>query len=239
MSKDGRIWLSHTSIELLERCPKCFWLSTVKKIRQPEGIQSRLAGRFDRVIKNYFNTFRDKEELPPLVSKELSGKLQNPFQETYFYQHNDKYGFYGKLDECLIESNGLYTPVDFKTASSDPTNKEILSAYQHQMDEYVFLLQQNRLKTSGYGYLIFFFPDMCESVHDGFPMVIKIHKVTARSEDVKGRIDRAIQVLEHDIPESSSDCPFCNWMQEANSYYDLSKSKITSLEMAEEYEQKR
>jgi len=107
------------------------------------------------------------------------------------------------------------------------------------MDEYVFLLQQNRLNTSGYGYLIFFFPDMCETVHDGFPMVIKIHKVIAKPEEVVGRINKAIEVLEHDIPESNPECPFCNWMQVANGFYELDKGKITSLEMAEEYEQER
>ncbi|MFA6982083.1 MAG: PD-(D/E)XK nuclease family protein [Patescibacteria group bacterium] len=221
MSKDGRVWLSHTSIDLLERCPKCFWLSINKKIRQPEGIQSRLAGRFDRVIKNYFDKYRAKDELPPLISTELSGVLQNPFQETYFYQHNAKYGFYGKLDECLVEKGGLYVPIDFKTASSDPREKEILGAYQHQMDEYVFLLQKNRLKTTGYGYLIFFYPDMSEVIHNGFPMVVKIQKVEAKPEEVESRINNAISILENDIPESNSECPFCNWMQEASTFYKI------------------
>lgn len=221
MSKDGRIWLSHTNIELLERCPRCFWLAINKKIRQPEGIQSRLAGRFDKVLKHYFNQYRNQDALPPLISSELSGKLQNPFQETYFYQHNNKYGFYGKLDECLVEKGDLYTPIDFKTTSSDPREKDILGAYQHQIDEYVFLLQKNKLNTSGYGYLIFFYPDMSDAVHEGFPMVVKIHKVEAKPEEVEDRINRAISFIEGNIPESSPDCPFCSWMNTAKSYYDL------------------
>lgn len=52
MSKDGRIWLSHTGLETLERCPRCFWLQYKKGIRQPEGIVSRLANRFDTVLKD-------------------------------------------------------------------------------------------------------------------------------------------------------------------------------------------
>ena len=70
MSKDGRIWLSHTNIELLERCPRCFWLAINKKIKQPEGIQSRLASRFDKVLKHYFNQYRNQDALPPLISSE-------------------------------------------------------------------------------------------------------------------------------------------------------------------------
>ncbi|PIR80430.1 MAG: hypothetical protein COU25_00270, partial [Candidatus Levybacteria bacterium CG10_big_fil_rev_8_21_14_0_10_35_13] len=84
MSKDGRTWLSHTSLEVLERCPRCFWLQIKKGIRQPEGIVSRLANRFDAVLKNYFDKYRTQNTLPPMVEGKLPGKLQNPFVEKYF-----------------------------------------------------------------------------------------------------------------------------------------------------------
>ena len=81
MSKDGRIWLSHTGLENLERCPRCFWLQYKKGIHHPEGIVSRLANRFDVVLKNYFDIYRKIGEIPPLVQNKLEGKLQNPFEE--------------------------------------------------------------------------------------------------------------------------------------------------------------
>ena len=96
MSEDGRIWLSHTGIEGLERCPRCFWLQYIKGIRQPEGIVSRLANRFDGVLKNYFDSFWGTGELPPMVEGKLPGQLQNPFQEKYFVRINDKFGFFGQ-----------------------------------------------------------------------------------------------------------------------------------------------
>ena len=129
MSKDGRVWLSHSGLETLKRCPRCFWLQYNKGIRQPEGIVSRLANRFDKILKSYFDIYRPDGGLPPLVNDSLEGSLQNPFIETYWVRINAKFGFYGKLDECIVNSRGELIPVDFKTSSSDPRENEILDAY--------------------------------------------------------------------------------------------------------------
>jgi len=216
MSKDGRTWLSHTGLENLERCPRCFWLQYKKKIYQPEGIVSRLANRFDAVLKNYFNIYRPLGELPPMVEGKLEGKLQNPFQEKYFARINEKYGFFGKLDEVLVNKKGESIPVDFKTASSDPREKEILPAYQNQIDDYVFLLKENGKKVAGYGYLIFVFPDHGKDLHTGFPMVIHIKKVKGNPLETSERISKAISTLEGGIPLPSSNCPFCAWREALN-----------------------
>jgi len=212
MSKDGRTWLSHTSLEVLERCPRCFWLQVNKGIRQPEGIVSRLANRFDGVIKNYFDKYRTHNILPPMVKGKLSGKLQNPFQEKYFVRINENYGFYGKLDECLTDDKGRLTPVDFKTSSSDPREKEILSAYQSQIDDYVFLISENGKEVTNDGFLIFFFPDLSEELHDGFPMIIHIQKLKGDPEKTAKRIENAINVLGKTIPKAKEDCVFCKYI---------------------------
>src|SRR3989344_2148385 len=209
MSKDGRIWLSHTGIEGLERSPRCFWLSSRRGIRQPEGIVSRLANRFDTVLKNYFNMHRP--HLPPMVEGKLKGKLQDPFVETYFTVIDQKYGFYGKLDECLVIEGDKLVPVDFKTASSDPRDKEILNAYQSQIDSYIFLLEQNKKKTTGYGYLIFVFPDHGQKLHEGFPMVIHLVKVKGQPKLALAKIKKAIAVLGGEMPKPSDECNFCAW----------------------------
>ncbi len=212
MSKDGRIWLSHTSLEVLERCPRCFWLQVKKGIRQPEGIVSRLANRFDGVIKNYFDKYRVKGELPPMVTDKLEGKLQNPFVEKYFVRINQEFGFYGKLDECLVDNEGRLTPVDFKTSSSDPRDKEILSAYQSQIDDYVFLQEQNNKHTTRSGYLIYFYPDLGEELHNGFPMIVHVQKLTGDPNKTKVRIENAINLLSKDIPNPNPECVFCKYI---------------------------
>lgn len=213
MSKDGRIWLSHTGLENLERCPRCFWLQYNKGLRQPEGIVSRLANRFDVVLKNYFDSFRNTQELPPMVTGKLEGKLQNPFQEKYFVRINDDYGFLGKLDECLVNENGEYIPVDFKTSSSDPREKETLSAYQSQIDSYIYIMRENGLKVAGFGYLVYVYPDQSYKLHDGFPMIIHVIKITGDPQNTVKRISNAINVLEGQMPAPKPECPFCGWYE--------------------------
>ncbi len=213
MSKDGRVWLSHTGLEILERCPRCFWLYYKKGIRQPEGIVSRLANRFDVVLKNYFNTFRQSNELPPMVIGKLEGKLQNPFQEKYFVRINDEYGFFGKLDECLVNDFEEHIPVDFKTSSSDPREKETLSAYQSQIDSYIYIIKESELKVAGFGYLVYVYPDHGTELHNGFPMVIHVAKLAGNPQNTVGKINNAIKVLEEKIPQPHTECPFCNWYE--------------------------
>lgn len=216
MSKDGRVWLSHTGLETMTRCPRCFWLQYNKGIRQPEGISSRLPNRFDTILKNYFNCYRDTGELPGLVSDKLEGQLQNPFKETYFYQINERYGLVGKLDECLVSENGELIPVDFKTASSDPREKEILDAYLSQIDDYLYLLEKNRFSTLGYGYLVFFFPELSDKLHEKFPIAVEVKKVVGHPENTQNRINQAIAILDSPLPDLNPECNFCNWFTQVS-----------------------
>ncbi len=214
--KDGRIWLSHTGIESLERCPRCFWLLYKKGIRQPEGIVSRLANRFDHVLKNYFNAFRGTNELPPMIEGKIKGVLQNPFQEIYFVRIDQKYGFKGLLDECIVDDNGYHMPLDFKTSSSDPRERETLSAYQSQIDAYLFILKQNSKKVANHGYLMYVYPDEGKALHNGFPMVIHLKKLEGDPTRTAEKISKAINILEGEIPSPSPTCPFCQYIEARN-----------------------
>ncbi len=207
-----KTWLSATAIETSRRCPRCFWLQVNCKIYQPEGIVSRLANRFDGVIKRYFDLYRGTDALPPMVAGQLDGRLESPFQETYFTNITERYGFMGKLDECIIRADGRYTPVDHKTASSDPTKRELIPAYQFQLDSYAFLLEQNRKPTTGIGHLIYFYPAEGEKLHDGFPMQITVKTLSTDPSRVKPRVLEAIAVLEGSLPIPSPECPFCAYV---------------------------
>jgi len=211
-----KTWLSPTGVNGMERCPRCFWLKYNRKIYQPEGIVSRLANRYDNVIKKYFDIYRPLGKLPPIIEGKILGTLENPFTETYFYHHDDKYGFYGKLDECIITPSNLYSPVDHKTSSSDPREKDTLPAYQNQLDSYAWLLEENRKKTSGEGYLIFFYPENKDDLHNGFSMIIHIVTLKTNPESAKKNFLKAIKVLEKPIPKPSSDCSFCEWRDKIN-----------------------
>ena len=44
----------------------------------------------------------------------------------------------------LVREDGTFTPIDHKTASSDPREKDIFEAYQHQLNFYALLLEKNQ-----------------------------------------------------------------------------------------------
>ncbi len=209
-------WLSHTGIEGLGRCPRCFWLQYVKGLYQPEGIVSRLANRFDTVLKNYFSTYRGTEDLPPMVEGKIEGKLESPFQEVYWVRIDGKYGFKGKLDECIIDLSGKHLPLDFKTSSSDPRNREVFDSYQSQIDAYLFLLKQSGKKVGDFGYLMYIYPDHGPELHNKFPMVIHITKLKGDPSRTAQKIEKAIRVLEGEIPKASPTCPFCKYQDARN-----------------------
>ena len=208
-----KIWLSATGLETMRRCPRCFWLQYNMKIYQPEGIVSRLANRFDGVIKRYFDLYRGTDDLPPLVAGQMEGRLESPFQEIYFANVNSKYGFKGKLDECLVRPDGKYTPVDHKTSSSDPNGRELLPAYQFQLDAYTFLLEQNRKPVSGLGHLVYFYPIEGERLHQGFPMQITVKTLKTDTSRVRPRIAQAVELLDGPLPVPATECPFCQYIE--------------------------
>lgn len=220
---EKRIWLSATAIESMNRCPRCFWIERQAGIRQPEGIVSRLANRFDIVIKKYFDLYRAGGDLPPLIQGQVEGRLQYPFQEKYWYRVPDaigggKYGFYGKLDECLVRADGKYTPVDHKTASSDPNTKELIPAYQFQLNAYAFLLEQNGHPTTGIGHLVYFFPAHGEKLHAGFPMQITVKTLKTDPSAVLPRLKAAIELLEGPLPEKNPACNFCEYVEKVKKF---------------------
>ncbi|MFA6553824.1 MAG: PD-(D/E)XK nuclease family protein [Patescibacteria group bacterium] len=211
-------WMSPTAIENSKRCPRCFWLQYNKGLRQPEGIVSRLANRFDGVIKQYFDLYRVTGEIPPMISGQVNGKLQYPFQEAYFYHYNENYGLMGKLDECIITPQGTYTPVDHKTSSSDPNQRDMIPAYQVQLDTYALLLEKNHRKSSGIGHLIYFYPAEGKALHQGFPMEITVKTLKTNPQNALTEFLKAIKILEGKMPASSSGCPFCSWHREMKKY---------------------
>ncbi|MDO8643770.1 MAG: PD-(D/E)XK nuclease family protein [bacterium] len=212
MPSEKQITLSHTGLSIMEQCPRCFWLQYHEKLRQPEGFVSRLASRFDILLKRYFNLFRQNGTLPPFM-RGFEGKLENPFQETYYFELNSRYRFKGKLDDCLIRPDGTHAPIDHKTSSSDPRGKEAHPSYQKQLNAYSWLLEENRKKTAGIGYLIYYYPEETDRFHEGVPMVTEIKTLLTDPEAARRRFLNGVKILEASLPLSGPECPFCQWRE--------------------------
>ena len=120
--------ISPSSLNLLEECPKCFWMYVVKKHGRPNGAFPSLPSGVDRLLKNRFDKFREIDELPPEI------------------RHH-------KIDALLFKIIVL----DYKTRGF-PLKEDTAHHYQDQLNIYNFLLRKNGYHTEDYAYLLFFIP---------------------------------------------------------------------------------
>jgi CRISPR/Cas system-associated exonuclease Cas4 (RecB family) len=205
-----RIKLSPSTLNLFLGCPRCFWLHINYNLKQPRGPMPSIAIGLDSVIKKYFNLYRPKGIMPPILQEEIKGKLISHLPSAFFYNHSDGTLLWGKLDECVILEDKFYAPLDFKTRSSAPG--EIHPVFQFQMDVYTLLLKKNSLPINNDAFLIYFYPQE-GNLHEGFPFKAEVHRLRTDPERAFEVFQKAIKVLKNDIPPSSSECEYCAWFE--------------------------
>ena len=216
------ISLSNSSLGLYVECPRCFWLRFNKKINRPAGIFPTLPSGMDLIIKEYFNRYRDKGILPPLVQGKLPGKLANVSLNLKYTDEELGIRITGKLDECLELEDGRLVPLDHKTKGSLPTGVEYSqNYYQRQMDTYSLLLEKCGHQTKREAYLIYYSPSAGE-LHEGIPFKIAVHRVETNPQNVRETFRDAKECLVGEIPASGPECGFCNWKRSINGLEDFS-----------------
>ena len=156
--------LSPSNLNLMEDCPRCFWLHMVKDIKRPSGFMPGIVNRMDSIIKKYFNKYREQGILPPIIEGKINGKLAVDMPKTLKHQENSEIIVQGRPDEYLELEEGYIVALDHKTKSKEP--EDVHSAYQLQLDVYSYLLKMNKYKTTNRAYLAFYYPDDCD-LHNG------------------------------------------------------------------------
>lgn len=218
--------LSASALSLFLECPKCFWLQKVNGIHRPSQIFA-LQSNFDRILKTYFDKFRKEDKLPPELVGKVEGKLfddleliekwRNAIRPTLKYSHPQYPDFVlaGGLDDCLFDGKH-YIPLDFKTTGSSSFEENSEKYYQHQLDIYNLLLEENGHKTRGIAYLIYYKPE--EVAAEGLmKFQITVKKMETNHQRALKLFENAIELLSNPMPKSHSDCQFCSW---ANDFID-------------------
>lgn len=164
----------------------------------------------DSVIKKYFNVYRSKAVMPPLLKDKIKGKLIGQLPGAFFYTHSEGSLLWGKLDECVVLEGGFYAPLDHKTRSSAPA--EVHPVFQFQMDAYTLLLEKNNLPVNNSAFLVYFYP-IEGNLHEGFPFNVDIHRLKTDPQRALKIFEEAIDVLKGDIPPSSAECEYCAWLK--------------------------
>lgn len=180
----------------------------------------------DRIIKEYFDTFRAKKILPPEIDGQVEGLLfdnQELMDQWRDWRkglafHDEKLGatLAGALDDCLFDGE-YFTPLDYKTRGAAPKPGASEQYYSTQLETYVFLLSQNGYKTREHAYLVYYYPDKITDSHL-VKFNVEVVKVETDGQRAYKIFCDAIECLQGTIPKSHTDCGFCAWYSDLLEY---------------------
>lgn len=218
--KDKPIRLSPSTLGLYRDCPRCFWIELNPKVKRPRGIFPSLPGGMDLVIKDYFDLYRGS--LPPELEGQIEGvlfddadllkKWRNWRTGLTYTDENLNAQLFGALDDCLLIDGKQYTPLDYKTRGSAPKEGASEMYYQHQLDAYAFLLNENGFEAASFAYLVYYYP---KEVHEGG--LVQFHvdpvRVEVSTDRARKLFEGAVELLRGDMPKEHKlgACEYAKW----------------------------
>ncbi len=208
--------LSPSSLNLMDECARCFWLTQHKVWARPNGIFPSLPSGMDSILKVHFDKFMRKGLLPPELrgNGDTHGMLLFDNEKTLAVwrsnfkgiQFEDKQGnvLRGAVDNILKKGNKLIV-LDYKTRGF-PLKEDTHEHYQHQLDIYNFLLRKNGHETEDYAFLLFYHPkEVLETGEIVFNTDLKKMHVNVKNAEKIWK--KAIKLLNADCPKKS--CAWC------------------------------
>ena len=209
--------LSPSSLNLMKKCPRCFWLAQHKFWKRPAGIFPSLLSGMDKILKAHFDKFRDQDKLPPEIcdNKDCKNmKLFDDKEKMKIWQSNfkgvsfiDKDGneLHGAVDNILVKGKKLIV-LDYKTRGY-ALKEDTAEHYRQQQNIYNFLLRKNGYQTEDYFFLLFYVPNEVtptgEVIFDTTLVKMKVN------------VDDAEKIWKSAIKLLNSDCPTkcCEWCE--------------------------
>lgn len=174
----------------------------------------------DGILKNYFDTFRERNELPPEIKGKIKdAKLFDDMKDLKVWRDINfgkgglsasfpEYDIFlrGAIDEILINKKGEFIPFDFKTrgyALKEDTHKH----YQSQLDLYALLFEKNSLKSAQIGYLLFFWPKDYRKEKAEFNT--ELIKMNISAKNGLKILDKVHKIVSGKKPKAHVDCEYC------------------------------
>lgn len=225
------IKLSPSTLNLMNECPRCFWLMINKGKNRPAGIFPSLPSGMDAILKKHFDNFMEKGKLPPELKKcdecknlklfddkKLLAEWRNS-RKGLWYEDKDGNILHGGIDNLLIDkTNKKIIVLDYKTRGY-PLKDDTAAHYQAQVDIYNFLLQKMGYTTEDFAFLLFYHPkEVLESGEVIFNTDLVKMKVSA--DDAEKLFKKALKLLAGPCPkhtinaETKESCKWCALLSE-------------------------
>ena len=209
--------LSPSALNLMQECPRCFWLAQHKVWKRPSGIFPSLPSGIDRILKVHFDNFREKGQMPPELCEHQSCvnmKLFDDKDKLKIWQNNwkgiswkDKKAneLHGAVDNILVKGKKLIV-LDYKTRGY-PVKDDTAEHYRLQQNIYNFLLRKNGYQTEDYFFLLFYVPREVMTTGE----VIFDTELVKMKVDIKMAEDawkKALKLLNSPCPKKG--CEWCD-----------------------------
>jgi hypothetical protein len=222
------IQLSPNSLNLFLDCPHCFWLDKNLGIKRPPPYPYALNSAVDTLLKEEFDTYRQKNLPHPLLkdnnikahlfsNQKLLDQWRNNFAGIRYFDPQLQATLFGAVDDVLEFDDGKIAPLDYKSTGSAAAN--VYDRFQLQLDTYTFLMEKNGFQTPRKGYLAFYIVDKTRGFIDRLPFRKEIMEIETNPLDVYEIFKDAVYLLAQSQPPlHSPDCQFSKWLNGAKTF---------------------
>jgi len=236
-----KVFLSPTLMDTARQCPRCAYDQMVMKLKRPRGPYPTLPNGMDEILKQYADRFRGT--LPPELSH-LEGRrfvedqtlintyrqwnglrcthdvlVDRPTKNLPSRKISHSLIVTGGIDDLLYDDCDQVEILDFKTKKDEPAADYGEKYYQHTLDTYAYMLQQQGMKVSKTARLWYWWP---KGVDENGKMEFgnKILTMTVNPEATIERLNTIANMLPavsmeamQYRPKPSVDCEFCTYIQ--------------------------
>lgn len=229
--------LSPSALGLFKGNPLAFWLEKNRSIKLPRGMFSSLPGGMDRILKEHYDSHRNRGMIPMEIEPHVEGilfqdgislKRWRNWRTTELRYVDKELGaeIVGALDDLIvIPRTGEYSPLDYKTRGAEyPTGKSPAIFYQHQLDCYAAMLNASGYKSSGRGYIASYYPSKHDDIAPAnvqdrifVPFRCECFEIRTSIQDAVDLLRRAVECLNGPMPELDPGNPHFGWFEQVKS----------------------
>lgn len=225
----AQIWLSPSGLGLFKECPRCFWLAKnidkAQRLEKPKTIMPTILNGLDGIYKNHWDRYRQEGALPPEVRGQLAGF--KPFQDQGLMDRwrNWKSGLKahigksivmcGALDECVVTPKGLFAPFDYKSRGAAQKEGGSEKYYQHQLDSYSFMMEQEGYAQAGFACLGYYWPTEVTGAGAGkatLTFACEVERLDVDKMRAVSLAKDAADCLTGTMPAHGPECNLCNYL---------------------------
>ena len=219
--------ISRSKIDLFINCPRCFYFDRKLGIGQPPGFPFTLNSAVDKLLKNEFDSYRQRKEAHPLMKEAALSAV--PCNHERINEWRDAlrggitYSFPGTnllitggVDDVWITQKGELIIVDYKATSKDAEvtiDEDWQISYKRQMEIYQWLFKMNGFKVYPIGYFVYCNGDASkEAFNNRLDFEIKLIPYKGDTSWVDSKIKEIYQCLQsNELPQEGDDCDFCQY----------------------------